>query len=154
RLSGSRVARPNKLPHMACRAGHGWADPARHREFTYHPIPRSTFGRRASSWSTCGQNVIIEPNKRRRTRIFRAFAGAVVIVMVGAMVASGLTLPAISLAPRATPTTAPTPSAATAVASESPGPTFVDPSPDSSPTIAPAPTADAHGCFPPPAGTV
>ena len=98
--------------------------------------------------------MIIEPNKRRRTRIFRAFAGAVVIVMVGAMVASGLTLPAISLSPGAAPTTGPTPSAATAVASASPAPTTVDPSPGTSPTTAPAPTADAHGCFPPPAGSV
>jgi peptidoglycan/xylan/chitin deacetylase (PgdA/CDA1 family) len=96
--------------------------------------------------------VIIEPNRRRRTRIFRAFAGAVAIVMVGAMVASGLTLPAISLAPAATSTAGPTPTAATAVASEPAGPTSVVPSP--TPTAAPAPTPDSHGCFPPPAGTV
>ena len=96
--------------------------------------------------------MIIEPNRRRRTRIFRAFAGAVVIVMVGAMVASGLTLPAISLTANATPTIGPTPTAATAVASESTGPTSVVPSP--SPTAVPIPTADAHGCFPPPADTV
>ena len=30
--------------------------------------------------------MIIEPNRRRRTRVFRAFAGAVAIVMVAAMV--------------------------------------------------------------------
>jgi len=96
--------------------------------------------------------VIIEPNRRRRTRIFRAFAGAVVIVMVGAMVASGLTLPAFSLTGDATPTTRPTPTAMTAAASERAAPTAALPSP--SPTAAPIPTADAHGCFPPPAGTV
>ena len=98
--------------------------------------------------------MIIEPNKRRRTRIFRAFAGAVAIVMVGAMVASGLTLPAISFMANATPTTGPTPTAASAVASESAGPTSVTPSPSPSPTAVPIPTADAHGCFPPPTGTV
>ena len=96
--------------------------------------------------------MIIEPNKRRRTRIFRAFAGAVVIVMVGAMVASGLTLPAVSLTADATPTIGPTPTAATAAPSESTGPTSGAPSP--SPTAAPIPTADAHGCFPPPPETV
>jgi len=95
--------------------------------------------------------VIIEPNRRRRTRVFRAFAAAVVVVMVGAMVASGLTLPGISLSPAATSMTEPTPTTATAVASESAGPTSVVPSP--SPTAIPAPTPDAHGCFPPPAGT-
>jgi peptidoglycan/xylan/chitin deacetylase (PgdA/CDA1 family) len=96
--------------------------------------------------------VIIEPNKRRRTRIFRAFAGAVVIVMVGAMVASGLTLPAFSLTADATPTTEPTPTAATAATTVPAGPTSVVPSP--SPTAVPAPTADAHGCFPPPVDRV
>jgi peptidoglycan/xylan/chitin deacetylase (PgdA/CDA1 family) len=96
--------------------------------------------------------VIIEPNKRRRTRIFRAFAGAVVIVMVGAMVASGLTLPAFSLTANATPTTEPTPTAAPAATTVPAGPTSIVPSP--SPTAVPAPTADAHGCFPPPAGSV
>jgi peptidoglycan/xylan/chitin deacetylase (PgdA/CDA1 family) len=96
--------------------------------------------------------VIIEPNRRRRTRIFRAFAGAVVVVMVGAMVAAGLTLPAFSLTADATPTPTPTPTAATAATTVPAGPTSVVPSP--SPTAVPAPTADAHGCFPPPADTV
>jgi peptidoglycan/xylan/chitin deacetylase (PgdA/CDA1 family) len=96
--------------------------------------------------------VIIEPNKRRRTRVFRAFAGAVAIVMVGAMVASGITLPAISLTADATPTIAPTPVVTIAATAEPARPTSVVPSP--SPTVAPAPTADAHGCFPPPAGTL
>ena len=98
--------------------------------------------------------MIIEPNKRRRTRVFRAFAAAVVVVMVGAMVASGLTLPAISLTANATPTIAPTPTTATAIASSSSSaePTSVLPSP--SPTAAPLPTADAHGCFPPPPDTL
>ena len=93
--------------------------------------------------------MIIEPNRRRRTRVFRAFAGAVAIVMVAAMVASGLTLPAFSLTADATPTAGPTP---TAAASESAIPSAVVPSP--SPTAVPIPTADAHGCFPPAADAV
>jgi peptidoglycan/xylan/chitin deacetylase (PgdA/CDA1 family) len=114
----------------------------------HHPTLSSTFGRRASNEGFCGQNVIIQPNQRRRARIFRAFAGAVAIVMVGAMVASSLANPASSPTADATASTPPT--AATAA---TPAPSSVLPT--ASPLAsAPAPTADAHGCFPPPADAV
>jgi peptidoglycan/xylan/chitin deacetylase (PgdA/CDA1 family) len=92
--------------------------------------------------------VILEPNKRRRTRAFRAAAGLVVLALVSVAVASDWTLPAtFSFAGAATPMPAATPSQAITVASTP------SPSPGAS-APAPAPTADAQGCFPPPADVV
>jgi peptidoglycan/xylan/chitin deacetylase (PgdA/CDA1 family) len=89
--------------------------------------------------------VIIQPNQRRRTRIFRAFAGGVAILMIGAMVASSLANPAAPSTADATSSVPPP----TAVATPSSAPPTTSPSPS-----APIQTADAHGCFPPPADLV
>jgi peptidoglycan-N-acetylglucosamine deacetylase len=89
--------------------------------------------------------VILEPNRRRRRRVFRALVGVVAVLFVGALLASGWTLPAFSIA--TAPSRPPTPTAAPTSA-----PVAIVPTPD--PTAAaptPAPTPGADGCIPPPA---
>jgi peptidoglycan/xylan/chitin deacetylase (PgdA/CDA1 family) len=94
--------------------------------------------------------VILEPNRRRRTRVFRALSAILALLFVVTLVASGWTLPAISL----TATASPTPVAS--IEAESAAPT--EPGPSPSPSVAPpspSPSAPVivDGCVVPPAGT-
>jgi peptidoglycan/xylan/chitin deacetylase (PgdA/CDA1 family) len=90
--------------------------------------------------------VILEPNRRRRQRVFRALAGVVVVLFIGGLLASGWTLPAFSIAiPTASPPAAATPTAEVAVASTAPTATPIPTAPP--PTLAPTPGPD--GCIPP-----
>jgi peptidoglycan/xylan/chitin deacetylase (PgdA/CDA1 family) len=89
--------------------------------------------------------VILEPNRRRRQRAFRAVAGLVVVLFIGGLLATGWTPPAFSIA-IATPTAPPAASPTNAVAvvpTSSPEPSVL---PSQSP---PAPTPGADGCIPP-----
>jgi peptidoglycan/xylan/chitin deacetylase (PgdA/CDA1 family) len=90
--------------------------------------------------------VILEPNRRRRNRVFRAVVGVVALLFVGGLLASGWTLPAFSIAsgPTAPPPPAPTPST---------GPVAIVPTPvpTTEPSPTPQPTPGADGCIPPPA---
>ena len=91
--------------------------------------------------------MIIEPNRRRRNRIFRAFAGLVALAVVTTLLAAGWTLPAFSIA-RATASPPPAPTATTPPVAVAPTPSpevTIEPSP------APSPTQMPNGCWPPPA---
>ncbi len=91
--------------------------------------------------------MIIEPNRRRRNRIFRAFAGVVALAFVATLLAAGWTLPAFSFA-SATTSPPPAPTATTPPVAVVPTPTpevTIEPSP------APSPTQMPNGCWPPPA---
>ena len=90
--------------------------------------------------------MILEPNRQRRQRAFRVVAGVVVVLFVAAILASGWTLPAFSIA-TATPSMAPLPTATTA-------PVAIVPTPSPASTVppppTPAPTKGPDGCFPAP----
>jgi len=76
------------------------------------------------------------------------------VLILGSLLAGGWTPPAFSNAV-ATPSLGPGPSPTNQVAvvpTSNPGATL--PAATPAETVAPAPTPDAHGCFPPPAGTV
>jgi peptidoglycan/xylan/chitin deacetylase (PgdA/CDA1 family) len=91
--------------------------------------------------------VVIQPNQQRRTRVFRATAGVVVLLAVSSLLATGLVRPpALSFA-SATPS--PTVAATLTVA---PTPSGLTP-PTARPTAPPAsPTpSSTTGCAPPPA---
>jgi peptidoglycan-N-acetylglucosamine deacetylase len=92
--------------------------------------------------------VILEPNRRRRRRAFRALAGVVLVLFIGGLLATGWTVPAFSVAV-ATPSAPPAPSPTNAVAVVPTGAPSPEPSP-SDPPPSPGPTPDAHGCLPPP----
>lgn len=89
--------------------------------------------------------MILEPNRRRRTRVFRAVAALALVAVAAAFAASGWTPPAFSTAnPTSTPFGAsPAPSGEVAQATATPEATLPPPS------IAPTPGPD--GCIPPPA---
>ncbi len=91
--------------------------------------------------------MILEPNRRRRTRFFRAFASIVAILLVAAVLVSGWTLPVFSFAwGTASPQPAPTTLATEVAIVPTPTPVVTDePSPQPSPTQMP------NGCWPPPA---
>jgi peptidoglycan/xylan/chitin deacetylase (PgdA/CDA1 family) len=88
--------------------------------------------------------VIIEPNRRRRNRVFRAFAGVVALLFVGGVLASGWTPPAFSIASATStpPSAAPTSTATPAVA-------VVPTLEPTTPPPTPGPTRGADGCIPP-----
>jgi len=90
------------------------------------------------------RHVILEPNRRRRTRAFRAVVGLAFVALAVGVAASGWTPPALSIA-SATPTPAGAstgPTGQVAEATATPEPTLPPPS------IAPTPGPD--GCIPPP----
>jgi peptidoglycan-N-acetylglucosamine deacetylase len=95
--------------------------------------------------------VILEPNRRRRRRVFRAVVGAAAIVLAVSAVAAGWTLPTLpalpNVIPTASPGIAPTATAAVAVVpSASPLPS---PEVSGTPPL-PAPTLMPNGCMPAP----
>jgi len=89
--------------------------------------------------------VIIEPNRRRRNRVFRVLAGIVAVAFVGGLLASGWRPPAIAVG-SATASPPPSPTATAAPVAIVPTPV-----PTPSPTPAPSPTQMPNGCWPPPA---
>jgi peptidoglycan/xylan/chitin deacetylase (PgdA/CDA1 family) len=92
--------------------------------------------------------VILEPNKRRRRRLFRAIAGIVLIAVIAVVgFTSRWTLPTFSFAfANATPSPAPT----TLVAAATDPPTPAATLPPTEPPPTPAPTPGPDGCIPPP----
>lgn len=92
--------------------------------------------------------MILEPNRQRRRRVFRIAAGVVAVVLAGAAVAAGWTVPALSnVTPTASAEIVASPTAAVA---SIPTPT---PIPTLEPTVpppVPSPSPDARGCYPPP----
>ena len=90
--------------------------------------------------------MILEPNRRRRRRVFRALAGLVVVLFIGGLLGSGWTLPAFSnvIATASPPPLAPSPTTLVAVVpTATPVPTV--------PAPTPAPTPGPDGCIPAPA---
>jgi peptidoglycan/xylan/chitin deacetylase (PgdA/CDA1 family) len=86
--------------------------------------------------------VILEPNRQRRRRLFRAVIGLAGVLLVGTLLASGWTLPAFSIAgATASPPPSAAPTAAVAVVpSATPEATLPPPTPE--------PTPGTDGCTP------
>jgi len=92
--------------------------------------------------------VILEPNRRRRTRLFRAVAGLAAIILVAVFLASGWLPSALSLSTAtARPVPQPSPTQLVAAAS-SPSPSAATPS---GPPPSPGPSLAPGTCAPPPA---
>jgi peptidoglycan/xylan/chitin deacetylase (PgdA/CDA1 family) len=94
--------------------------------------------------------VILEPNRRRRARLFRAIAGVVAVVLVAAILASGSLPGALSiLTASATPAPQASPTQLVAIApSPSPAATASAPPPSPGPSLAPG------ACLPAPSDLV
>jgi len=90
--------------------------------------------------------VILEPNRQRRRRAFRAVALVALVLLLGSLLAAGWTPPAFSNVV-ATPSLGPAPSPTNQVAVVP----AATPEPSVPPTPSPAPTPGADGCMPPPA---
>lgn len=94
--------------------------------------------------------MILEPNRQRRRRVFRVAAALVAVVLAGAAVAAGWTVPALSnIIPTASPAPAVSPTAAVAVV-PTPTPTLAP----TAPLPTPQPTLTPEGCVPPPSDLV
>jgi peptidoglycan/xylan/chitin deacetylase (PgdA/CDA1 family) len=91
--------------------------------------------------------VIIEPNRRRRTRVFRALAGLVAVLFVGGVLASGWRPPAFAIGSATASPPSPTATTPPVAVVPTPQPTIPPPSP----SPAPSPTQMPNGCWPPPA---